>query len=289
MSTGCQCQPAPAPPTVPEDPTPPVDPTADTAPPPPCDVPECEPNNALADAGPLPLEANACGAFQADLDGDRWYFTLDRPEWISLDLDARENGSLANPQLFVSGPGVVFDRLDGDETADAHLHVPLAAGTYDVLVRDQDGSGGDDGRWFYDLQVSVQKEPAEWTHTEHEPNQRVADANPLALGDAVFGRMEGDDDLYRIDLPAGRSTLELEVVAFAAGSPADTELLLEDEAGQPRCPDGCRFERGRIGFEADPFASVRSEGDESIYVRVRLEGVALPSSAHWYVLSANLQ
>ncbi|MCB9668817.1 MAG: hypothetical protein H6736_06160 [Alphaproteobacteria bacterium] len=289
---GCQCRPDPSVPTPPEPTETPPEPTGDTAPPPPCDVPESEPNNALDDADALPLEADACGEFQVANDGDRWWFELARDEWVSVRLDARENGSLANPMLVLAGPGVVAQRVDGDETADAELHVPLTPGVYDLQVRDQDGSGDGDGRWFYDLQASVQKAPTDWDALEVEPNGSVATASPLPLGTSAFGLLDtpGDADVFAVPVPTGRHTVALWVEAFALGSPADTVLhLLDADGASPGCgadnPD-CAYPRGEIGFESDPWLLRTSEGDETLWVRVRNEAPTQGSPAHWYVVRA---
>lgn len=290
LLAGCQCRVDPSVPTPSASPTPTARPTADTGPLPACAVEESEPNNALDDADRVPLEADACGSFQERDDGDRWRFELPRDEWVSVTVRAREDGSLANPQLFLVGDDRVLERVDGDDSADPFVHVPLTAGTYDLQLRDQNGGGDADGRWFYDLQVSVQKAPTDWDAVEVEPNADALDATPVSVGTAVFGILDppGDTDLYAVPLVPGRQALTLSVEAFGLGSPADTRLVLERGDGSPpdcgaAFPD-CSFSRGEIGYESDPWVSWTTESEGTLYVRVRAESGLQGSPAHWYVL-----
>src|SRR5512146_3342946 len=65
------------------------------------------------------------------------------------------------------------------------------------------------------------------TLTESEPNDLVAQANLVTLGDTAGGTISvtGDVDTYALDLVAG-TKLSLNVVASGAGSPLDPELTL---------------------------------------------------------------
>jgi hypothetical protein len=296
---GCQCRPDPSVPTPADTSEPPTD-TArtDTAPPPPCAWPESEPNNSDAEADLLPLEAFACGTFGAPADSDFWSFPVTEDTWLGVRVDAAENGSFANPAVVLSGDdGLAILRNDGSETADVHLLFPTAPRNYTLLVLEESGQGDSNDRWFYDVMATVQKAPIDWTRSEVEPNDTVADvelANPALSGDLVFGVLDdGDDrDLLRIDVPVGRHEITVAAKGFDLGSPADTELLLLDSAGDsPGCGPGnggCVFRRGAIGFERDPVLTYSSDGAETLYVRVQSEDDR-GSAVHWYVLDVRIE
>lgn len=294
-AAGCHCRPDPS---VPDDSDPPPDtgrtvPTADTAPEPACPTPESEPNNTAVDADVLTVDVDACGWFQAPNDPDFWAFDVVTEDWLGVWADARENGSLANPGVFLQGPGFVVQRDDGDETADARLLFPAPTGSYTITLREQGFQGEDDGRWFYDLQATVQKAPRLWTTVELEPNDARTDGTPLAHGDAAFGVIADpdDEDWYAVTVPTGRHTVTAWIDAFAMGSPTNARLYLRDADGvSPGCGStnaGCQFDRGPIGFETDPWLEHTSEGDEVLYVRVVPEDDR-GSPIHWYVIELSV-
>lgn len=291
---GCHCRPDPSVPDTDVDDTARPASTAETAAPPRCELEESESNNTAETADGLPLEAEACGGFQAPNDPDLWTFEVVDSTWLGVWLDARENGSLANPGLFLLGPdNLVIARDNGDETADVQLRFPAAVGTYTLTVREEGFQGDDDGRWFYDLEATVQKAPREWTSVEAEPNGTPAQATPIGVG-AVYGVIEDpdDQDVYALPIPFGRHTLRARIDAFAYGSPADTRLYLQDADGDsPGCGasnPNCRFERGQIGFETDPWLEYSSEGDEVLQLRV-ISDDGRGSAIHWYVLDVTLE
>src|SRR5512144_2118003 len=65
------------------------------------------------------------------------------------------------------------------------------------------------------------------TVTESEPNDVVAQANLVTLGDTAGGTISvtGDVDTYALDLVAG-TKISLNVLASGAGAPLDPELTL---------------------------------------------------------------
>ncbi|MEZ4318081.1 MAG: hypothetical protein R3F61_11275 [Myxococcota bacterium] len=296
LCAGCHCRPDPSVPDTDADDTSRPRDTApeDTGPEPPCALPESEPNNSGPEADLLPLEIEACGQFRAPGDSDFWSVELTEESWLGIRVDARENGSFANPAVVLSATdGLAVLRSDGSETADVHLLFPTVARDFTLLVLEENQQGDVGQRYFYDVIATVQKAPREWTRVELEPNDARADAVPVLDGDAVFGVIEDNDDgdYYRIDVPVGRHTLRVSVDAFDMGSPADTVLYLQNAAGMsPICPTsaGCVFARGEVGFERDPSFEFTSEGDETLYVRV-LPETGLGSPVHWYVLDVALE
>jgi len=86
-------------------------------------------------------------------------------------------------------------------------------------------------RWL--MPVKLRVEP--WACClEAEPNDQLAQAQPLTLPQSVSGLLqrEGDQDLYAFDAKAGESWI-FETEAAQRGSPADTLIELLDAKGQP--------------------------------------------------------
>lgn len=296
LTLGCQCG-RPALPTAtdpPPIPTRPPPPPEDTGEEPQCAWVEEEPNDNSDQANTLPMEQQACGQFTGSAgDSDNWAFQVAIDAWVAIDVEAEQLGSLANPAAVVVAPGGAFSRNNDDVGGDVSLLVPLVPGAYNLQIFEQNFSGADDGRWFYDVQVSEQKAPRGWTDVADEPNQDASTAMLVADGDAIYGTIEGptDEDWFRIDIPAGRHNLTVSAEAFGSGSPLDSLFQLRNEAGvAPACPSNpdCRFDRGETGFEADPWGRYTSEGDETIYVRFRNE-LSGGSPFHWYVLDIQLE
>jgi len=293
---GCQCRPEPSNPDTdrPQDTALPTETgRLDTGPEPPCDVPEVEPNNSAEQATPLPLEAKACGEFQAPADSDQWAVSVTEEVWLGIAIDARESGSFANPAVVLSSPdGLAVLRSDGAETADVDLLFPTTPRELNVLVLEENQQGSPDGQYFYSILASVQKAPRTWTVVEFEPNDTRDQATVVFDGDEVFARISDadDGDYYRVDVPVGRHTLVVAVHGFELGSPADTVLYLQDDTGTaPDCigNPSCRFPRGQIGFERDPWLEYTSEGDETLYIRVLPED-GRGSDVHWYGFELSL-
>lgn len=289
LAVGCNCRGLPEDTSDTEEP---VDETADTAPDtgvePRCGWPEVEPNNQLADANELPLETWACGRFDTVGDGDQWRATTTDDGWLNVRIRSQAIGSPADPMLIITAPGgSVLERVTDDQSRDVTLMFPAPAGVYAVLARDRNGQGGD--AYDYDLLASLGKAPLEWSLVEPlASNDARLDATPLPLGARLFGFIDAplDNDWYRVDVPPGRRSLDVRIEAFAFGSPADTQFLVNNAAGNvlPNCSvNGCLFRSGPTG-ERDPVATLISQGDESLYLRVS-EQASRGGAAYWYVIS----
>lgn len=304
---GCQCQP--------QIPTPPEDTettttgetanTGDTAPPPPCAVPEVEPNDNLDAPNVLVLEKQACGQIGQPLDLDWWSFSLTEDHWVEIELEAG-NGSIADMSILLTAEGETWAaaRADDPGSRDATLRFPAPAGTYVLNASDQNFDGGD--RYDYDLLVSEAKPPVEWSDEEAEPNDDQAGANVATAGAAIWGVMDGngilpDYDWFQVAVPTGKHTLSVDVVAYAEGSAADLTVYLYD-AALDKLPAGCKDPcpqdspacvecaiTGGVGGEAlDPIGAYESEGGEIVYVQV-LEATNREGPAGWYVLTIGLE
>lgn len=305
--TGCTCRPELPEPTEPTEtdtqPTGSTGSTGDTAPPPPCPVPEIEPNDSVNEPTPLPMERRACGLVEAPLDLDVWEFVLEHDAWLAIEVEAAD-GSIADMTALLT-PRVgawAATRADDPESKDVHLTFPAPAGTYALTVSEQTFAGGD--RYDYDLLVSEAKSPVEYTREEVEPNDTQPAAEVVADGDVILGTIDGngalaDLDWFRVDVPAGKHTLTVDLDAYDLGSAADLTVRLYDQAltplplgcrdpcGGPACTP-CAFEGGIQGVEFDPLAVLESAGGETLYVQV-LEDGSREGPASWYAMTIRLE
>lgn len=305
LSAGCSCRPKIPPPTDPPDTdsetTAETGNTADTAPLPVCRWPEIEPNSVTTPTA-LALEQQACGAIDAPLDLDVWSFSHEGT-WLQIELDAADN-AFTDPTFTlepVDGSWAA-SRADDPESVNATLRFLAPAGDYRLTVADQDFNGGE--RYGYDLLVSEAKPPAEWNHTEVEPNDNFAAAEVVSGGDRIYGTIDNDSafqdvDFYVLSVPAGKHTLGIDIDAFDGGSSANLTVYLydaafeklppgcEDPCNEPTC-EPCAMKGGVAGVELDPIGEYDSPGSEIVYVHV-LEASDQESPANWYVLALDLE
>jgi len=266
--------------------------TIDTAPPPPCDVPEVEPNNDAATATPLPTELEACGTFEADLDIDWWSVEVEDDGWLGVRVDAQDIGSTADVAVVVDGPFGSVTRDGNEERNDVDLLVPVGAGRYDILVTEETASSGE--RYYYDMLATVQKEPFEVDRQDPSTNTAAASALVLQSGERVLGFLDDlatGEDWYVVDVPPGRHLVTIDVQGFAEGSPADTSVWLYDDS-LDSLPEGCRMQceisDGAQPGERDPYFEYDSGGNEAVYVRIR-DTSGRTGSAYWYVLRVDVE
>ncbi|NCG18364.1 MAG: hypothetical protein GWP91_05035 [Rhodobacterales bacterium] len=297
---GCSCQPGlppdPNDDTSKEDTS--VTTTEDTAPAPPCDAPEVEPNGSADEASSLPLEQIGCGVFEAPGDFDVFVTEVAEEGWLSFSTVATKLGSFADMQIVVSpSNGAAVDRRDDPNVKDASLLFPAPAGTYIIQLIEQSFQGGDN--YHYEVVVSRAKAPVDWSASEIEPNNDLASAYSVGDGDALFGGMSSntDSDWYRIDVPAGKHTLTATVDAFNFGSGGNFSLFLFDDAlgslpegcesaGVP--PVNCLFTGPLEGFGYDPGLTYESLGDEVLYVKISDEEFKFGDPV-WYVIRFSLE
>lgn len=251
-----------------------------------CEVPEAEPNDAFAQATPIALEEEGCGDISRPFDLDNWTFTTDMPMWLGVYVEAAGVGSFADVAVVLDdGEGGVTEARDSQASEDVALVIPVEAGTWNLLVTDQQTLGGEQG-YYYDLLVTEDKEPVEWTAEEAESNDDLVDAHVLADEDRVFGTIAPrfDDDWYRVDVPTGPHTVTVWIEAYAWGSPANLVMELYGDAGalQDTVWDG------ENGWEKDPWASFDSDGDESWTFRLE-EQDDRGGSTYWYVLGVDVK
>ncbi len=298
VAAGCQCRPALPSDDGDDDTEPPpftgvTGVTGDTAPPPPCAVPEVEPNDSEADAVWLPLERRACGTIDAPFDIDWFEFEVEEPGWISIEVEA-DDGSIADMTFLLRTDDWAAQKEDDTETTDASITFPAPAGTYTLAASEELFNGGE--RYGYELLVSEAKPPVVCGRDEAEPNDSNLLAEVVTSGQCLFGSMVGngaleDFDWYRIAVPAGKHTLTLDVDAWDVGSSADLTILLWNDRLEnlPLGCNQCEFRGGQIsGVDLDPFAVYDSAGDEIVWVQV-FDARGEESPAGWYALHVTLE
>lgn len=293
--TGCRCNPPiGTPPDDEDEATAATGTTGDTAPPP-CDVPEIEPNDGFDETTPLVLERYACGVIQSEapdgVDLDSWSFTLAEDHWLEIDVAAAD-GSVADVTLLLQPKGLPWSvaREDDHDSTDARVVFDALAGDYVLTVSEQTFRSGD--RYRYDLLVSETKQPYDlYTAEEVEPNDGTAMATPLVGGDVVFGYIDSgvaplpDQDWYRIVVPEGKHTVSIDVDAYELGSQADLTARFYDGSGDVLAPPGAVT--GGVGAAPDPIGAYESPGNETVYIQL-IDADNREGPGSWYVMTIEL-
>lgn len=266
--------------------------SADSGPPALCEWQELEPNG-LAEPQALPMETQACGLFDEDIDQDWFRFTPPRPGWVWLMLDAAALGSAANVSMAVSRADDDESAfvLDGPLTTDAQLRFPSATPSELLVgVIEQTGSSGPDHFWY--LMATEAKPPVTWDAEELEPNEDAEAAMPMDV-DAMFGTIGAtrgglaDEDWYLLSMGPDATTLTVDVDAFEFGSALDAVVDIWDANGAHLHSD--RHGAGGAG-DRDPYLDLRLDGAPTpVYLRVSEEGAAAGGAFHWYVLHVDLE
>lgn len=261
-------------------------PITDTAPEPPCDVPEVEPNG-LTSPQALPLEQWACGVFDAYLDVDGVAFDVPDAGWVRLNVRATVIGSAADVS-------VNFGEPDGDYGA-------IVSGSYSssdpflVFYTDQARSFqaflseaylgyGDDYTW--ELMASTTKPPVTWTMTEVEPNETSDEGTPMASGDVMYGTISAgsDFDWITINVPDdAKHSVSVKVTASREGSPANLRALAYD-------PEGVFAKSASSGendYDLDPWLDFTTDqaGDWTVLLR---QESAQGSPLYWYTVAVTI-
>lgn len=261
-------------------------PPIDTAPEPPCDVPEVEPHSATSPQE-LPSDQWACGTF-TQYDVEIMRFAVDQADWVRMEVRAAAAGSSADVSMQVA------DASDDDFSAvvagsttssDPFLVFPTdKARSFTVLLRELYGGYGDDYTW--ELLGSVTKPPVTWTTEEIEPNESNTQATPITEGEVMYGTTSpiGDYDWYSISIPdAEKRDVTVTVVAFAEGSPADLRSVARD-------PDNVFVKgasSGSSAYDHDPILQFTTDREGTWYFFVTNED-GKGSPVYWYTLSVDI-
>jgi len=276
-----------------EDPTE-IEDTGDQLPPPAiCTNMEEEPNDAVGDEQALPLEQWMCGYFGQVGDNDGFAFDIDRASWVRVRVRAEALGSLANPRAFIYDEDGEFEAsfedsyLTSDIDTTFLLDEPreLAIG----ILEQEIGSlqFGEEYQWR--LMVSVVKAPVTWNQEEIEENDSRADANPVADGDRVFGRIEHGAryDWFELEVDDERTDVVIQTDSWMHGSPLSPEILIEG-------PDGEEVDRASehdVPSNRDAKVSFTATEPGSYMIRVGSccsgESARPGGLPNWYVLDVS--
>lgn len=262
--------------------------TTDTSLPPMCDQLETEPNDTLDTIEALAMERWTCGEFLDYIDLDWFEISPNAGGWVKVEVEAAARGSNANPQIDIIDSSGESARVgDGFLTTDAMMSFPAAgAETYTVVLGETNFQFGDDYDWY--MRASVAKAPVEWDYQEAEPNDEWEQAQPLVVGQTVFGYIgeAGDLDRYVLATPYDHDqNVVFNVTAFKEGSAADLKLQLYDD------PEGEWIhtkDNGQTDYDRDPWMQWRTDDAENLYLLVKDE-VGSGSRFHWYVLEVTVE
>ncbi len=274
-----------------------TDPPEDTTPPPPCDVPETEPNDSIDEADQLALEHTACGGFTEEGDGEWLVFPAEDASWIRVQVEAAGMGSAADvafsivaresfevtvitPTMYWEDPWLVFPTL-GDSQ-------------YHLYLSERSSQFGDDHEW--ELLASEDKEPVAWTVSEIEDNDTPSGAQTVAVGDVILGTIDSasDYDWFHIQVPdAGEKIAwDFEVEAYTSGSPLASRLSLYDDQIVGADVDDVDFLATSFAdtdnFDRDPHIEIQSEGAADWYLLIKnpaTDGDDGGSAFHWYSIT----
>jgi hypothetical protein len=205
----------------------------DTAPPPPCDVPETEPNDTLDEPDDVPQESLACGEFGFQGDADWLRIPEEDSAWLKFDVTAADVGSKANVTFSIWDEAFTLSATvyASQESTDPFLVFPtFGAGSYLVWLWEGDGGYGEDFGWA--IRASETKAPVEWTTEEVEPDDLASEAMAIAEGDQVFAFFQENDDYdwYRVEIPETGPQWSFRIEANGSGSPVNINLFLYSDA-----------------------------------------------------------
>ena len=246
----------------------------DTAPPPPCDFPEEEPNDALTTPNIIEREYWACGSFQNYQDYDWLEFSGDEASWFKVQVRAAQVGSPANVSFYLIDDDYQDAvTITGSNTSeDPWIVFPtLGADNYLVQLYEEDMGYGEDYEW--ELRASETKLSIEWNRQEEEPNGEATSANDLQEGDVVFGYLDeaADRDWFHVVAPEEKSTLVFKVEAYGSGSPVISRLVLYDSAVLDD-PDTDWLERAFTDegtYDRDPNLEYSTSEPQDLYLLFR--------------------
>jgi len=264
----------------------PVD--TDTAPPPPCEFPELEPNNNPGQATVAELEAWACGVFEAAYDFDHFQVEVPYAGWLKVDVDAAERGSSAAPFLFVeSDSGLGFGADAEASSTDPLLVVPIpSSGTFTILLTDgYNGSGLD---FDYQVKTSLTKAPLSWDYGMTDGTSKDA---PMSMdwGDRVYGVVDDSQTVHWIELPVpeGKADVQFQVMAHRYGSPLSSTLRLfpRSDGELPDKPTELA-NSDPDSSSWDPILRLSAEGEESWVVSIKVTEGSGTGDLYWFVFEA---
>ena len=194
-------------------------------------IAESEPNDSVRTADSVAVGDRASGVVNPAGDVDTWFVDLAAGEFLSVDVDAAEDGSPLDPELALFAPDgrtlLAFnDDFDGLDSRISY-RVP-ASGRYYVTIQAFGAAGGP----ALTYAINFGQVACSGTEPDQEPNDTPETAAPAAIGDSVSGEIcphdanpAGDVDYWAFTGRAG-TTLELDVDAAALGLLVDPVIAL---------------------------------------------------------------
>ncbi|MFT5584520.1 MAG: hypothetical protein ACI9VR_002105 [Cognaticolwellia sp.] len=264
----------------------PVD--TDTAPPPPCEFPEVEPNNNPDQATVAELEGWACGVFDAAYDFDHFQVEVPYAGWLKVDVDAAERGSSAAPFLFVeSDSGLGFGADAGAGSSDPLLVVPIpSADTFTILLVDGYNGSGED--FDYQIKTSLTKAPLSWDYGMTDGTTKEAPMT-MGWGDRVYGVVDDSQTVHWIELPvpAGKAEVQFQVLAHRYGSPLNSTLRLFPRTDGVVASSYTKISSNDPNSSSwDPTIQTSAEGEESWVISLKVSDGKSTGDVHWFVFQA---
>lgn len=265
-----------------------ADTAEDTSEPPPCTVPEVEPNDSYEVAQELPMEAWACGTLLEEGDVEFLHFENQDAGWLRVWARGADFGSNADLQLVMTDESLEYSAINLAKpgSTDPEMVVPVPAGlSWYVTVADQYFGYGEYHDWK--LIASMTKVPLDWSVEESDDNNSLAKGQYIGSGDRVFARIESssDRDWYIVEIPDGKTLVSLRIEAWNFGSPLHAVLSLYGPGGADVLKE---TDHGDHASDLDPSfeTDVSEAGEYGILVKSD-EGSGSP--LYWYVLEAVLE
>lgn len=264
----------------------------DTGPPAACPQPEVEPNDSRSSPQAVVMEKWICGDIALAADQD--VFTTPGPAydaWVRVQVRAADIGSFANLSLsfYDDDEDYTAYGIFQPESTDPMLIVPVKGGlTWFAALNDQYGSYGDNNHW--QMLISEEKPPIEWTTEEIEDNNGYTTGTPIESGDRVWAVLDtpfgADQDWFQITIPDdGLSyTVHLRTDAWNYGSPSNMFLELYDpELNRKKAKDN-----GAYSYDLDAAIDYTVSTPGTWYVRAK-SSVDAVGPLYWYVLDYELE
>ncbi len=273
------------------------EPPLDTAPPPPCALPEEEPNSPYDLALELEQELIACGYFSSGMDFEWMVFEEEDADWLLVDVRAESIGSAANVGFVISTEDFSEAvEVNGSRySEDPVLTFPaMGAGRHYMYLFEEDQQGGEDYEW--ELMLSETKCPVEYNATATEVGDTPSVALELEDGDVYFGTFDYPDDYdwYVIHSPATKDKIDwtFTVEAYGSGSPANSRMSLwSADVLKTGTYEGGALENAvsdEDSYDLDPRLEHSITEEADLYLMVK-ESDGEGSAYYWYTLTASAQ
>ncbi|MDW8256528.1 MAG: DVUA0089 family protein [Acidobacteriota bacterium] len=202
-------------------------------------VNETEPNNTLATANSIVPDTTIVGTLDPANDVDFFAFEASAGQQVIIDVDAQSLTPKSPADTVVtlydsSGRQLAENDDESSDTRDSLLRFTVpAAGRYIFRIRDFSQRGGPN--FAYRVRVALTGGVPPGRFTEAEPNNSVAQANPITPNVTIRGVLDpqGDVDFFAFQASAGqRVRIDVAAKRLTPPSAADTIVALFDSSGR---------------------------------------------------------